>query len=170
MNMSYKEKRTVVSVITGIIILAAYCIYTYDKYQSGAITADDMKTWAGIVLVFVGIGVAVSIIVQIIFHILMSISIAIQEKAMNGSCDDKEIEKTIDIEMAADEMDKLIELKSMKVGFIIAGIGFIAALATQIFSYPPAVMLNVMFISFSAGFVLEGLAQIFFYKRGITNG
>ena len=100
--MSYKEKRIIVSVITGLIILAAYCIYTYGKYQSGAITSDNMKAWAGIVLVFIGIGVAASIVI--------------------------------------------------------------------IFNYTPAMMLNVMFISFSAGSVLEGLAQIIFYKRGITNG
>ncbi len=168
--MSYKEKRIIVSVITGIIILAAYCIYTYGKYRSGAITSDNMKAWAGIVLVFIGIGVAASIVIQIIFHILMAVAIAVQEKARDGSCDDKQIEKAVNIEMVTDEMDKLIELKSMKVGFIIAGIGFIAALATQIFNYTPAMMLNVMFISFSAGSVLEGLTQIIFYKRGITNG
>ena len=136
----------------------------------GAIAPDDMKAWAGIILIFIGIGVASTIVIQIIFHILLSIVIAIQEKVRTGSCDDKKIEKTIGAEMVTDEMDKLIELKSMRVGFIIAGIGFVVALATQILSYPPAVLINVMFIAFSAGSLLEGLTQIYFYRRGIKNG
>ena len=168
--MSYQEKRTIVSIITGILILAAYCIYAFGKYQSGAIAADDMKGWAVIILAFIGIGVVSSIAIQIVFHILLSITIAVQERVRTGRCDDKEIEKTIGAEMVTDEMDKLIELKSMKVGFIIAGIGFVTALVTQLLNYSPAMLLNVMFISFSAGSLLEGLAQIYFYKRGIRNG
>ena len=168
--MSYQEKRTIVSISTGILILAAYCIYAFGKYQSGAIAADDMKAWAGIMLVFIGIGVISAIVIQIVFHILLSITIAVQERVRTGRCDNKEIEKTIGAEMVTDEMDKLIELKSMRVGFIIAGIGFITALVTQLLNYPPAVLLNVAFISFSAGSLLEGLAQIYFYRRGIRNG
>jgi hypothetical protein len=168
--MSYKEKRSIVSIITGAFILAAYCIYTYGKHKSGAIAPDDMKAWAGIMLIFIGIGVAANIIVEIIFHILMSITIAVQDTARTGKCDDSGIEKTIHAEMVTDEMDKLIELKSMRVGFAVAGAGFVTALATQVFNYPPAVLMNVMFITFSAGSLIEGLTQIFFYRRGIKNG
>ncbi|MBH1940761.1 hypothetical protein I5677_07665 [Mobilitalea sibirica] len=169
--MSYQEKRTIVSIITGLFILVAYGIYAFEKYQSGVIAADDIKAWAGIMLVFIGIGVVLAIVIQIVFHILLSITIAIQERARTGRCgDDKEIEKTISAKMVTDEMDKLIELKSMRVSFIIAGIGFVTALVTQLFNYPPAVLLNVLFISFSAGSLLEGLAQIYFYRRGIKNG
>jgi hypothetical protein len=35
--MSYQEKRTVVTVLTGILILAAYCIYASGKIQSGMV-------------------------------------------------------------------------------------------------------------------------------------
>lgn len=168
--MSYQEKRTIVSIITGLFILAAYCIYAYEKYQAGAIASDDMKAWSGIMLVFIAIGVASAIVIQIIFHIMLSISIAIHEKVMTGKCcNDKEIEKTISAEMVTDEMDKLIELKSMRVGFITVGIGFVTALATQVLNYSPAALLNVMFITFSLGSLLEGLTQIYFYRRGIRN-
>ncbi len=168
--MSYQEKRTIVSIITGAFILAAYCIHAYGKYQSGALALDDMKAWAGIIIVFIGIGVVSAIVIQIIFHILLSIATAIQQKVITGSCDDKEIEKEIEAAMVSDEMDKLIELKSMRVSFVIAGIGFVTALATQLFDYSPAVMLNVMFIAFSAGSLIEGLVQIYFYRRGVKNG
>lgn len=165
--MSYQEKRISVSIITGLIILVSYCVYAYGKYQSGYLAPDDLKAWAGIILIFIGIGVASTIIIQIIFHILLSIAIAIRENVRAGGCDDKIIEKTIGSEMTTDEMDKLIELKSMRIGFIAAGIGFVAALVSQVLNYSPAVMLNVMFVTFSAGSLLEGISQLYFYRRGI---
>jgi hypothetical protein len=168
--MSYQEKRIIISIITGVFILVAYCTYVYGKHQSGAIAADDLKFWAGAMLMFIGIGIAAVIVIQIVFHILFSVAIAVQEKARNGMCDDKEIEKTIGAEMVTDEMDKLIELKSMRIGFGVAGIGFVTALVSLILNYSPAMMLNIMFLSFSAGSLLEGFTQLYFYRKGVNNG
>ena len=168
--MSYQEKKTIVSILTGILVLAAYCIYAFGKYNAGAVASDDMKFWAVTMLVFIGIGIVASIIIQIIFHILLSITIAVKEEVQNGKCDDKEIEKTIGLEMVEDEMDKLIGLKSMRIGFAIAGIGFIAALVSLVLDYSPTVMLNILFVSFSAGSLIEGFTQLYFYRRGVANG
>ena len=167
--MSYQEKRTITSILTGIFILAAYCIYAFGRYQA-AIDPGNLKFWAVTMLIFIGFGVVVSIIIQIVFHILLSISIAVKEKIQNQEMDDKEIEKQIKAEMVEDEMDKLIELKSNRVGFILAGIGFVAGLVTLVFNYPPAVMLNILFISFSAGSLLEGFAQLYYYRKGLAHG
>ncbi|MHB1484186.1 MAG: hypothetical protein ACYCYI_05935 [Saccharofermentanales bacterium] len=168
--MSYQEKRTIVSIISGVLILVAYCAYTYGKYQSGAVATDNLKFWAGTMLMFIGIGIAVTIVIQIIFHILLSIGIAIKEQVQNGKCDDKEIEKTIELEMVEDERDKLIGLKSMRISFGVAGVGFVAALISLLLNYSPAVMMNILFISFSAGSLIEGFTQLYFYRKGVKNG
>ena len=168
--MSYQEKKTIVSILTGILLLAAYCIYAFSKVQSGMVAPDDMKFWATAILIFIGIGVVASIVIQIVFHILLSIAIAVKEQVQNGKCDDKEIEKTLELEMVEDEMDKLIGLKSMRIGFAIAGIGFIAALVSLVLNYSPAVMLNIIFVSFSIGSMIEGITQLYFYRRGVKNG
>ena len=168
--MSYQEKRTIVSIISGMFILTEYFIYVYGKVQSGVIAADDLKFWALTMLIFIGIGVAATIIIQIVFHILLSVSIAVKEQLQNGKCDDKELDKTIELEMVTDERDKLIELKSMRNGFIVTGIGFVTALVSLVFDYSPAVMINIMFVSFNAGSLLEGFTQLYFYKKGVRNG
>jgi len=168
--MSYQEKKTITSILTGALVLAAYCIYAFGKHQPGAGTTSDLKFWAMTMLIFIGIGVAASIIIQIVFHILLSISIAVKGKIQNQDLDDKEIEKQIDAEMVEDEMDKLIELKAMRIGFAVAGIGFVAALVSLILNYSPAVMINIMFLSFSAGSLLEGFTQLYFYRKGVNNG
>jgi hypothetical protein len=152
------------------IVLATYCLYSFDKYRSGAISPEDLGAWARVVLVFVVIGVVASIVTQIVFHILLSVALAAKEQVVSGKSDDKKIEKAIASEMVEDEMDKLIELKSLRVGYVVAGIGFMTALLTQVLGFPPAVLLHVMFISFSFGSLLEGMTQIYFYRKGVTNG
>lgn len=165
--MSYKEKRTLVSICTGMVLLAAYCIYAFGRVQAGMVASDDMKFWATTILIFIGVGVAAAVVIQIIFHILLSVALAVKEQAKNSKCDEKEIEKSMGLEMVEDEMDKLIELKAMRVGFVIAGIGFLAALGSLVLNYSPAVMLNILFFSFCIGSMTEGVTQIYYYKRGI---
>lgn len=165
-----KTKRTIVSILTGILLMTAYCIYVFGKMQSGTVAADDMKFWASTILIFIGIGVAAMIVIQIIYHILLSIALAVKTQVQTGKCDEKEIEKTIELEMVEDEMDKLIELKSMKIGFAVVGIGFGIALVSLVLEYSPAVMINIMFASFYIGSLIEAITQLHFYKAGVKNG
>jgi len=165
--MSYQEKRTLTSIFTGAVVLAAYCMHALSQYNSGAVATGDLKFWAGTMLTFIGIGIGAAIVIQIIFHILFSISVAIKENIQGGECDDKEIEKTIELEIVEDERDKLIELKSMRVGFGIAGIGFVGALVSLVLNYSPVVMLNILYISFFIGSLFEGAAQFYYYRRGV---
>ncbi len=168
--MSYKVKSTIVSMVTGVLLMAAYVIYVAGKVQSGAAALDDMRFWATTILVFIGIGIAAMIVIQIVFHILLAIAKAIGEQVKSGKVDDKEIEKSLKLDMVEDEMDKLISLKSMRIGYAIGGFGFIAALVSQVMNYPAAVMLNILFASFYAGSLIEAFAQLFYYRRGIKNG
>lgn len=196
--MSYKEKQTIVSILSGILVLIAYIFYALNKTQSGVASPDDLKFWATAILTFIVIGIVAAIIIQIIFHILLSISIAVKSEVQkeiqkeiqnkiqdkiqyeintenhnetkHSKLDDLDIEKTISLEMVEDEMDKLIELKAMRIGFAIAGIGFVLSLVSLVLDYAPAVMLNIAFFSFSIGSMIEGIIKLYFYKRGVRNG
>jgi hypothetical protein len=168
--MSYQVKKTIVSVVTGALILAAYCIYAFGFAMPGLAAPDNLSSWATTILIFIGIGIGASIVIQIIFHILLSIATAIRTQITTGKCDDKDVEKTIKAEMVEDEMDKLIGLKSMRVSFAAAGIGFIAGLIFLALSFPASVMLNILFLCFSVGTIIEGITQLYFYRRGVKNG
>jgi hypothetical protein len=168
--MFYQEKRTVVSIVTGAMVLAAYCIYAFGRYQSGLVTPGDLKFWASTMLIFIGIGIAASIVIQIVFHIMLSIAIAAQKKIQDESCEDKEIEKSIKAEMVEDEMGHLVELKSLRIGFFLSGLGFVAAIVSLILDYSPVVMLNIIFISFCGASILEGFIQLYYFRRGLNNG
>ncbi|MDD5659806.1 MAG: hypothetical protein PHR39_07350 [Actinomycetota bacterium] len=168
--MFYQEKKTIISVLAGVLFLIAYCIYTFTRVRLGMVAPNDLKFWAITILIFIGIGIAGMIIIQVVFHILLSITIAVKKQARNEKCDDKEIERTIELEMVEDEMDKLIELKSMRIGFIIAVVGFVSALLSLVFNSSAAVMLNIIFISFCIGTIAEGATGIYYYRKGIKNG
>ncbi len=168
--MSYKVKSTIVSMVAGALLILAYGIYAAGKVSSGAVTPEDMKFWASTILTFIGIGIAAMIVIQIVFHILLAIGKAVQEQVKNGRVDNGEIEKSLELDMVEDEMDKLISLKSMRVGYAIGGIGFIAALVSLVMNAPAAVMLNILFGAFYLGSLVEAFAQLMYYRRGIKNG
>ena len=132
--MSYQEKRTITNIFTGVIILIAYCIYAFGRYQSGMVESGDLKFWASTMLIFIGIGIVVTIIIQIVFHILLSVSIAVQKKIQDSNFDENEIEKSIKAEMVEDEMGKLIGLKSERIGYITVGVGFVLGLLAIVFN------------------------------------
>ena len=168
--MSYSEKKQLVMIFSTILILAAYLIYTIGKYQSGILAADDLQALATTMLVFVGISIAAMIIVQIIFHILLSIGIAVKESIKNGQCEDEEIGKKIEQEMVEDERDKAIQRRGTTIGYVVVGIGFIAALVSLALNATPLIMLNILFISFFVGSITDSITQLYFYKRGINHG
>lgn len=164
--MPYQSKKTITSMVGGALVLAAYCIYAFGRYSSGAIAEGNLKFWAGTMLVFIGIGVVGIIILQIIFHIALSIGIAVKDRA----CDEKEVNKRIEATMIEDEMDKLIELKSSQIGFVLAGVGFVGALILLVLGYSTVVMLNVMYLSFLVGSLMEGATSLYFYGKGVSSG
>jgi hypothetical protein len=165
--MSYQVKRTITAIISGVVVLGAYLFYAYGRYQSGLLAPDDLKSWAQLMLIFIGVGIAATIVIQVIFHILISVGIAIKENMKNGGCVDQEIENKIQLEIVEDEMDKLIELKSLRVGSIVAGAGFVVSLIILALDYPPVFMPNIVFVSFSFGSILDGFTKLYYYKRGI---
>jgi hypothetical protein len=117
-------------------------------------------------LTFIGIGVVVMIVVQIVFHIALAIAVAIRRRDYS----DKEIEKAVEATIVEDEMDRLIELKAMKVGFAVAGAGFIGALVAVALGSPGGVLLNILFLSFGLGSVAEGALSIYYYRAGVKHG
>jgi hypothetical protein len=167
--MSYQSKKTITSMVGGALVLAAYCLYAFGRYSSGAIAEGNLKFWAGTMLVFIGIGIVGLIVLQIAFHIALSIGVAVKERA----CDDKEIDKRIEATLEAtvieDEMDKLIELKSSQIGFGVTSVGFVGALLLLVLGRSTAVMLNVIYLSFLVGSLIEGAASLYFYGKGVGN-
>lgn len=163
--MSYQEKKTLMSLITSLLILIAYCLYAFGK--AGMAHMNDLEFWAKTMLVFIGIGIVALIIIQIVFHILMAVTKAVQQKMKDETFDDKVIEQSIEREMVEDEMDKLIELKANRLGYTIMGLGFPAGLIAIAFGASAVALLNILFFAAWTGSFIEGLMQIRYYRKGL---
>ena len=171
--MSYQEKRTVASLGSGALILVLYCWYGVSNYLSqGDVILNDLKFWSTAMLVTLGGGIVVSIVIQILFHIFLAISHEVGKEIRKQGGFPKQTDacEELDISDAEDEMDKLISLKAMRNSYILVGIGFCLALFTLFFKLPPAIMLNIMFISFMLGSLFDGISHIYFYQKEVNNG
>jgi hypothetical protein len=147
---------------TGILSIAGYVAYALGNNSQR--TETDLKAWAVLMLIFIGIAVAAQIVVQIIFHLALAVGIAAKEG------DEKRTERILESAMVEDEMDKLISLKSAHIGYICAGIGFVAALAAAAFGASGVSVLHILLGSFAAGSVIEGCVSVYLYERGVRNG
>jgi hypothetical protein len=161
--MSYSSKRTIASIIAGLILIAAYAIYALG---TAAPASEDLKGWAIAMLGFIGISVAVAVVIQILFHIALAIGIAVKER----QCEDKEVERIISSTVVEDERDKFISLKSSRIGYICAGIGFVIALVALAFGIASVVALHILFGIFAAGSIIEGIVSVYYYEKGVRNG
>ena len=161
--MSYSSKRTLSSVAAGLLLIAAYIIYASG---SNAPAPEDLKAWATAMLVFIGIGVAAIIVIQIVFHITLAIGIAVNDKERDG----KKIERIIESSLVEDEREKLIGLKSSRVGYICAGAGAMAMLVALAAGVSAVMALQLLFGSFAAGSLVEGIVSVYFYEKGVRNG
>ncbi|MBC7777932.1 MAG: hypothetical protein H7246_21035 [Phycisphaerae bacterium] len=164
--MSYQKKRVIVSLVSGSLFILAYCTFLASGLASGAFVDKDLQFWAQTMLQFVGVGAVASIAAQIVFHFAYSAAIAAEMGKTKGEA----LDKAIKASMVEDEMDKLIGLKSSRIAFVFAGFGFVAALFALALDAAPPLMLNIVFVSFLLGAVLEGIGHLYFYKKGVRNG
>lgn len=161
--MSYSSKRTIGSMMVAILLVTAYTVHALG---GTAPAPDDLRSWAVTMLVFIGIGIAAVIVMQILFHILFAVSIAVKEKEN----DEKQVKRIIHSVVVEDERDKIIGLKSAFVGYICAGTGFVASLLALVLGLPVLYALHIVFGSFFIGSILEGGVRVYHYERGVRNG
>lgn len=179
--MSYQEKRTILSMVTGVPVIVAYCIWAALKWQTGGeAIGSDLRFWASGMLVFIAIGVGVAIMGQIVFHVVIAAGGEIKRrvseeiaKELSQKAPGAALPKTVVAEEPCgeieteDEMDRLINLKASRAVVITAGAGFLAGLVTLAVGLPPAVMLNIGFLALGIGSLLEAVAQLRYYRSGV---
>jgi hypothetical protein len=147
--MSTKEKQSIVTLISTVLILGFYALYVYQNYlKTDWALINDFKFWGTTFLIMI----PVMIVAQIIIHIIFAI---VNKIVTNEDMDD-----------LSDERDKLIDLKAIRISHWIFSAGFLSAMSTQAMGMEPWVMFVTLITSgFLSGIVSES-AKIYFYRRG----
>ncbi len=148
--MSYQEKQNIVNIFSGLLVTIIYALMVYQRHQQGQFDlTEDFRSWGRIFLVFIGISVAVRIVIQIIFHIINAIATR---------------EEDVPLE---DERDKLIKLKATRNSYYAFTSGFVLSVLGLALGMP----VHWIFIAFVAfGLIAEILdngSQIYYYRKGI---
>jgi hypothetical protein len=148
--MSYQEKLSILSLVNTILIMGFYSLFVYKNYiAENPELLHDMKFLGKAFMILIPI----SIVVQIVMHILF----AIYNKIVSMEDPPKK----------EDEMDKLIELKSIRISHWVFIVGFFSAMASQALGMAPYVMfLSFVVSGFLAGMISD-IAKIWYYRKGV---
>jgi hypothetical protein len=149
-TMYRKETRIIVTLISTILIFGFYVLYVYFKHVRGNPgILDDFRFWGRTFLIFIPVAVAAEIILHIIFAII------------------NKIVTNQDIPTITDEMDKLIELKALRISHWTFTAGFVSAMGFLAFGSKPYVMFIVVIIFGLLASIAEGITKIYYYRKGI---
>ncbi|HYK73118.1 MAG TPA: hypothetical protein VEV44_08350 [Pseudoneobacillus sp.] len=148
--MTYQEKKSIVSVISAILIFVSYCLYMYPRFPGGGVESSEaFRYWGSFVLYLTLFSIVAHIIISIIFNIVFRITTNEKEPTF------------------ADELDKLINLKAYRNSFFAFIVGFLFAMGSLV-SYQP---LHVMFIILiTSGFISDvtgSVTKLYHYRKGV---
>ncbi|MFZ3591269.1 hypothetical protein ACOI1C_19005 [Bacillus sp. DJP31] len=148
--MTYQEKKSIVSLISTILIFGFYCLYMYPQYPHGSLEmTETFHFWGSFVLILTLISISAHIIVSIIFNIVFRITT--KEKEPNF----------------ADELDKLIDLKSYRNSFFVFILGFLLAMGSLVLDHPSQVMFMILIASGFISDVVGSVSKLYHYRRGV---
>lgn len=148
--MSYQEKRSIVSLVSNILIFTFYYIYVLQLYQEQSLkSTDDFSFWGAVILIFIPVSIVIKIIIHIVFSIINTIATNEEEPSFS------------------DELDKLIDLKATR-NFCFAFLaGFFLSMGSLVIKMPPIVMFNILLFSMIVSGIIIDITQLYFYRKGI---
>ncbi|WP_159888542.1 hypothetical protein [Paenibacillus puerhi] len=148
--MTYQEKKSVVSLISSILIFASYFAYMYPQRPAGGLESTEiLRYWGSFVLILTLVSIIAHIVISIVFNIVFRITTGEKEPTF------------------ADELDKIIELRSFRNSFFVFILGFLLAMGSLVIDYPPQVMFVILIISGFISDVIGSVTKFYHYRKGV---
>lgn len=148
--MDIKEKRILVSLLTSVILFVWYAVYVYNNYiLPKPVLLDDFHFWGRTFMIFVPIGIVSQIIIHIVFAII--IKVVYKENP----------------DEAADERDKLIQLKAIRWGHYLLITGFFVSMTTVALGMQLRYLFLILITSGFVSSIVEEVASLYYYRKGM---
>lgn len=148
--MTYTEKNTIVSMLTGMVVFGIYSSKMYQLYLDGRFEAADAGVLMGKSVLYM---MAASIVVTIIMSIVFAIVHAIITRDENPS-------------FVVDERDKQISLRGMQFSFIVFSIGFVGAAVGLVYAMEPIMAIFLIVTSMFVSSITGDVFKLINYRRG----
>ncbi|WP_438445373.1 hypothetical protein [Gorillibacterium sp. sgz5001074] len=147
--MTYQEKKSIVSLISAIVIFGLYAAYMVPRYPGGGDSPETLHYWGSYVLLLTLFSILAHIAIGIGFNIVYRITTGEKEPSFQ------------------DELDTLIGLRAFRNSFFVFVIGFLLAMGALVADQP----LRVMFLLLiGSGFVSDltgSVTRWYHYRRGV---
>ncbi|RIH91627.1 hypothetical protein Mgrana_02437 [Meiothermus granaticius NBRC 107808] len=148
--MSYQEIKSIVALVSTLLINGLYGWYVFWRYQQEAPgVAELFRFWAVAMLIFMGVALVAQILITVVFRAAY--------RRITG-----ETEPSF-----ADELDRTIGLRATRNAYYAFALGLVVALLTQVLSLPPVALFATMFLAGIASEVAQALTQLYYYRRGV---
>ncbi|MBS4201353.1 hypothetical protein KHA93_17095 [Bacillus sp. FJAT-49732] len=148
--MTYQVKKSIVSLISAILIFGCYCFYMYPQHPEGGLESlETFRYWGFFVLMLTLFSIVAHIIISIVFNIIFRITTGEKEPSF------------------ADELDKLIELKANRNSFFVFIIGFVLAMGSLVIYQPSQVMFIILIFSGFISDVIGSITKLYHYRKGV---
>lgn len=148
--MSYQEKKNIVSLISTILIFGSYCGAVYFRYSDMNLEGAELfRFWGAVILILIPVTIVAKVIIEIVFIIINRIAT-------------KEVEPSF-----VDELDKLIELKAMRMSYFVFILGFLLAMGSLVLQMTPSVMFVILIFSGFISDVASCVTRLYHYRKGV---
>lgn len=147
--MSYQERRSIVSLISTVLIIVIYSAYMIGRYpESGAYSPEVFRFWGAYFLILIPVTIVAKIAIYIVFSIISVITTRDEEPDI------------------VDERDRLIELKANTKSLYVVGIGLMVAMVALVADMPPAAMFVIFVCAGVVAEMVSEITQFYLYRRG----
>jgi hypothetical protein len=148
--VTYQEKKSIVSLISTVLIFGSYCLYMYPQFPEGGLeSTETFRFWGFFILILMLVSIVAHIIISIIFNIVFRITTREKEPKF------------------ADELDKLIELKAHRISFFVFIVGFLLAMVSLIIDQPSQAMFMILIASGFLSDLTGSVTKLYHYRKGV---
>jgi hypothetical protein len=145
-----KEREILITIISIIVLSGLYAWYVYNRYiVANPELLNDFHFWGKAFILMIPVMIVALIFIFIVFAII------------------NKIITNEDISTMTDEMDHLIELKSLRISRWVYSGCFVLAMGSQAIRMEPWVMFVLLIASGFLGGIAEGIAKIYYYRKGV---
>lgn len=148
--MSFQERRSMVNLVSTILVTALYSAYMIQRFPQGnAYSPEVFRFWGAFILIFIPVTILTRIVIHILFYIVNTIATREEEPSVT------------------DERDHLIELKATRYSLYVFSFGFVLAMVSLVMEMPPSMMFIILICSGLISEMVSEIAQFYFYRRGV---
>lgn len=147
--MSYQEKKSLLSMVTSVVLFGSYCLIIFTRYGDRLFGADaDFRIWGAAFLILIPLSIVVNIIAHIIFVIIYYIT------------------TREEVPSISDERDKLIELKATRNSHYSFITGFLIAMGSLAFGLHVTGAFAILILLGFFSSLVSDITSFLYYRRG----